>query len=144
MLGLKVSEGDGKKVLNSSNGCKSLLLSRSLPNSMLIEYHLCSVFGDDDTWWSDAGMLREMLAAFDSREDHFFGSFSESRGTIEHFGRISFGGGGTIISRGLVRKMQTTIDRCAEMFSDVFGGDGLIVSLTVAFPTCIRADSIPS
>jgi len=132
MLGLRVSEGDGRKERTSSNGCKFPLPFPPLFDRALTKNCLCSVFGDDDTWWSDAGMLREMLQAFDSREDHFFGSFSESRGNIEHFGRISFGGGGTIISRGLVRKMQTTLDRCAERFQDVFGGDGLIVCLPIS------------
>ncbi|CEQ42725.1 SPOSA6832_04572, partial [Sporobolomyces salmonicolor] len=89
------------------------------------------IFGDDDTWWSDQAMLREMLAGYDSREDHLFGTFSESRGTIEAFGKIAFGGGGMVISRGLVRKMQSMIDKCADRFKDVFGGDGIVVSSAV-------------
>ncbi|GAA6064008.1 hypothetical protein JCM10212_001403 [Sporobolomyces blumeae] len=99
------------------------------------------VFGDDDTWWSDSAMLRDMLSGFDSREDHFFGSFSETRGTVETFGKISFGGGGTIISRGLVRKMQSTLDRCAERFADIFGGDG-ITSNCAAFTRDMSLDNL--
>ncbi|GAA6021818.1 hypothetical protein JCM11491_003887 [Sporobolomyces phaffii] len=99
------------------------------------------VFADDDTWFSDAGMLREMLSAYDSREDHYFGSFSETKGTVESFGRIGFGGAGVIISRGLVRKMQSTLDRCAERFADIFGGDG-IMSNCAAFTRNIPLEDL--
>lgn len=79
--------------------------------SKLVDYF---VFSDDDTWFTDQGMLREMLLAFDSREDHYFGAFSETKGTVESFGKIGFGGAGVIISRGLVRKMQSSDSICAS------------------------------
>ncbi|GAA5883396.1 hypothetical protein JCM16303_006732 [Sporobolomyces ruberrimus] len=106
--------------------------------SKLVDYF---VFSDDDTWFTDQGMLREMLSAFDSREDHYFGAFSETKGTVESFGKIGFGGAGVIISRGLVRKMQSTLDRCAERFSDVFGGDG-IMSNCAAFTRNIPLEDL--
>ncbi|GAA6001090.1 hypothetical protein JCM10207_007408 [Rhodosporidiobolus poonsookiae] len=84
------------------------------------------IFGDDDTWWSDPQMLRAMLKGYDWREDHMLGSFSETRGNFEWFGKIAFGGAGTIMSRSLVRKMQSTLDECAVRFADTFGGDGLM------------------
>ncbi|GAA5941869.1 uncharacterized protein JCM15063_000804 [Sporobolomyces koalae] len=108
------------------------------PDSNLVEWF---VFQDDDTWWSDIGMLRTMLSAYDSREDHYFGSFSETQGTLETFGKIGFGGAGVVLSRGLVRKMQSTLDRCAERFSDVFGGDG-IMSHCAAFTRDIPLESL--
>jgi hypothetical protein len=74
-------------------------------NAPLVDWF---VFADDDTWFSDSAMLREMLSGFDSREDHYFGAFSETKGTVESFGRISFGGAGITLSRGLVRKMQSS------------------------------------
>lgn len=86
------------------------------------------VFGDDDTWWTDPVMLRQLLAGYDSREELILGTFSETRGNFDMFGRIAFGGGGIVISRSLVRKMQGMLDKCAERFAHIFGGDGLIVS----------------
>ncbi|BGO89742.1 hypothetical protein NBRC10512_004396 [Rhodotorula toruloides] len=84
------------------------------------------VFGDDDTWWTDPVMLRQLLAGYDSREELILGTFSETRGNFDMFGRIAFGGGGIVISRSLVRKMQGMLDKCAERFAHIFGGDGLI------------------
>ena len=46
---------------------------------------------------------------------------------ITHIGRIAFGGGGIILSRSLVEKMQLRVDECAEKFQHVTGGDGMIV-----------------
>lgn len=113
-------------------------------NSRLVDWF---VFADDDTWFSDDAMLREMLFGFDSREDHYFGAFSETKGTVESFGRISFGGAGITLSRGLVRKMQSTLDRCAERFADVFGGDGIIsncAAFTRDMPLENLVEEIPS
>lgn len=42
-------------------------------------------------------------------------------------GPIAFGGGGIIISRALLEKMQARVDECAVRFRDVIGGDGMIV-----------------
>ncbi|GAA5846535.1 hypothetical protein JCM3766R1_002522 [Sporobolomyces carnicolor] len=113
-------------------------------NAPLVDWF---VFADDDTWFSDSAMLREMLSGFDSREDHYFGAFSETRGTVESFGRISFGGAGITLSRGLVRKMQSMLDRCAERFSDVFGGDGIMsncAAFTRDMPLENLVEEIPS
>ncbi|GAA5953889.1 hypothetical protein JCM3765_000680 [Sporobolomyces pararoseus] len=113
-------------------------------NSPLVDWF---VFADDDTWFSDSAMLREMLSGFDSREDHYFGAFSETKGTVESFGRISFGGAGITLSRGLVRKMQSTLDRCAERFADIFGGDGIIsncAAFTRDMPLEDLVEEIPS
>ncbi|GAA6057799.1 hypothetical protein JCM3770_001046 [Rhodotorula araucariae] len=84
------------------------------------------VFGDDDTWFSDQEMLKDMLSAYDWREDWFLGSFSETVGNFNTFGKIGFGGAGIVLSRALVRKMQPYVDECAERFAHIFGGDGLI------------------
>ncbi|GAA5860597.1 hypothetical protein JCM3774_006219 [Rhodotorula dairenensis] len=84
------------------------------------------VFGDDDTWWSDPAMLREFVSQHDHRQDHIFGTFSETVGNYQVFGRIAFGGGGIIISRSLLEKMQPRVDECAEKFQHVTGGDGMI------------------
>ncbi|GAA5900667.1 uncharacterized protein JCM6883_002916 [Sporobolomyces salmoneus] len=113
-------------------------------NAPLVDWF---VFADDDTWFSDGAMLREMLSGFDSREDHYFGAFSETKGTVESFGRISFGGAGITLSRGLVRKMQSTLDRCAERFADVFGGDGILsncAAFTRDMPLENLVEEIPS
>lgn len=87
------------------------------------------IFGDDDTWWSDATLLRDLLAKQNPTEDHLFGTFSETRANFDYFGRIAYGGGGIVISRALLEKMQARIDECAIRFRDVAGGDGMIVSL---------------
>ncbi|GAA6026855.1 hypothetical protein JCM8097_005911 [Rhodosporidiobolus ruineniae] len=84
------------------------------------------VFQDDDTFFTDPQMLKALLSGYDWRDEHFFGSFSEAVPNFEAFGKIAYGGGGMIMSRSLVRKMQTMLDKCAERFSDTFGGDGLI------------------
>ncbi|TKA54472.1 hypothetical protein B0A53_03165 [Rhodotorula sp. CCFEE 5036] len=84
------------------------------------------VFGDDDTWYSDVTMLREFLARHNPADEHFFGTFSETRQNYEYFGPIAFGGGGIIISRALLEKMQARVDECAVRFRDVIGGDGMI------------------
>ncbi|GAA5907959.1 hypothetical protein JCM5296_000771 [Sporobolomyces johnsonii] len=105
------------------------------------------IFGDDDTWWSDQAMLREMLAGYDSREDHLFGTFSEARGNLEVFGKIAFGGGGMVMSRGLVRKMQSMVDKCAERFKDVFGGDGIVsncAAWTRGIPLEMLVEEVPA
>lgn len=91
------------------------------------------IFGDDDTWWSDPVMLREFVSRHDYRDDHIFGTFSETRANYESFGRIAYGGGGIIISRSLLEKMQARLDECNEKFSGFFGGDGMIVSLSISF-----------
>ena len=51
----------------------------------LVEWY---VFGDDDTWFSDSAMLREMLAGYDWREDFFLGAHSETVGNFQTFGKI--------------------------------------------------------
>ncbi|GAA5996446.1 uncharacterized protein JCM10292_007612 [Rhodotorula paludigena] len=84
------------------------------------------VFHDDDTWFTDPDLLKDLLAEYDSRDDHFLGAFSESIGNYDMFGRISYGGAGMILSRALVRKMQPLVDQCAERFGHIFGGDGLV------------------
>ncbi|TNY18111.1 glycosyltransferase-like protein [Rhodotorula diobovata] len=84
------------------------------------------VFGDDDTWFSDSGMLREMLAGYDWREPWYLGSFSETVGNFQAFGKISYGGAGIILSRSLVRMMQPYVDECATRFAHLFGGDGIV------------------
>lgn len=43
------------------------------------------VFGDDDTWYSDVTMLREFLARHNPADEHFFGTFSETRQNYEYF-----------------------------------------------------------
>ncbi|BGP38110.1 hypothetical protein JCM10450v2_002041 [Rhodotorula kratochvilovae] len=84
------------------------------------------VFGDDDTWFADQEMLKDMLSAYDWRDDWFLGSFSETVGNFNAFGKIGFGGAGIVLSRALVRKMQPYVDECAHRFAHIFGGDGLI------------------
>lgn len=44
------------------------------------------VFGDDDTWWSDPAMLRELVSQYDHRQDHILGTFSETVGNYQVFG----------------------------------------------------------
>ncbi|KPV76019.1 glycosyltransferase family 31 protein [Rhodotorula graminis WP1] len=89
----------------------------------LVEWY---IFGDDDTWFSDSEMLREMLAGYDWREDFFLGAHSETVGNFQTFGKIGFGGAGLILSRSLVRKMQPHVDDCASRFAHMFGGDGIV------------------
>ncbi|KAM0753643.1 hypothetical protein T439DRAFT_310430 [Meredithblackwellia eburnea MCA 4105] len=87
------------------------------------------VIADDDTFFVDISILKEMLLDFDHTEDHLLGGFSEAEGNFEehkkHF-LIAYGGGGLLISRSLMRKMQGLIPRCAKNFAHIFGGDGLI------------------
>lgn len=64
------------------------------------------IFGDDDTWWSDIGLVRSLLAGYDSSEDWLLGSFSEATQNLQDNGPISYGGAGFVISRALLRKMQ--------------------------------------
>ncbi|GAA5877539.1 hypothetical protein JCM8547_000183 [Rhodosporidiobolus lusitaniae] len=84
------------------------------------------IFQDDDTWWSDPQMLRDMLFRLDWHEDHMLGGHSETVGNFQIFGKIAYGGAGIVMSRSLVQKMQGTLDKCAERFAHVFGGDGLL------------------
>ncbi|BGP14020.1 hypothetical protein JCM10213_005605 [Rhodosporidiobolus nylandii] len=104
-------------------------------------------FIDDDTWFTDPQMLRTMLAGYDWREDHFLGSFSETKGNFEAFGKIAYGGAGMILSRSLVRKMQSRIDECSSRFAHIFGGDGLVshcAALTLGVPLEQVVEEVPA
>ena len=37
------------------------------------------IFGDDDTWWSDPAMLRELVSQYDHRQDHIHGHLFRDR-----------------------------------------------------------------
>lgn len=49
------------------------------------------IFGDDDTWWSDPAMLRELVSQYDHRQDHIMGTFSETVGNYQVFGASQLG-----------------------------------------------------
>ncbi|GAA5970082.1 hypothetical protein JCM11641_000260 [Rhodosporidiobolus odoratus] len=105
------------------------------------------IFMDDDTWFTDAQMLRTMISGYDWREDHFFGGFSETKGNFELFGKIAYGGAGMIMSRSLVRKMQSKLDDCSSRFKDTFGGDGLIskcAALAMDVPLEQAVEEVPA
>lgn len=51
------------------------------------------------------------------------GSSSEAIAQLETFGKIAYGGGGILISRGLFRAMIDQHQDCLEENKEVFGGD---------------------
>ncbi|KAI5474776.1 N-glycosylase/DNA lyase [Pseudohyphozyma bogoriensis] len=96
------------------------------------------VFGDDDTWWVDTRLLQKHLATMDHMDDHFIGALTETARNLDMFGKIAYGGAGIVVSRGLMIKLQETVEGCVSEFSYLYGGDSMMthcVGKTKGIPT---------
>ncbi|GAA97904.1 glycosyltransferase family 31 protein [Mixia osmundae IAM 14324] len=67
---------------------------------------------DDDTFFVDPHNLIDALGKYDSDQDWFLGGHSEAEIQQYYWGRIAYGGGGIIISRGLMKKMYDSYEQC--------------------------------
>ncbi|GAA96910.1 hypothetical protein E5Q_03584 [Mixia osmundae IAM 14324] len=67
---------------------------------------------DDDTFMVDPHNLIDSLSDFDPDQDWLLGGYSEAERQQYRFGHIAYGGGGIIISRGLMQKMYDSYDQC--------------------------------
>ncbi|KAJ3195119.1 hypothetical protein HDU82_002224 [Entophlyctis luteolus] len=88
------------------------------------------VIQDDDTVWITQDALLNLVSAYPdpSQYDLIIGAESETN-TIHH-GQIAYGGGGIILSRRLVQKLNADglLETCYEKHQSVFGGDGMITN----------------
>ncbi|GAA6052081.1 hypothetical protein JCM3770_006621 [Rhodotorula araucariae] len=86
------------------------------------------VFADDDTFFPDFDSLARLLSSYDSNEDHIIGALSESTKQVNEWGHIAYGGGGILVSRGLLAKMNADgfWNDCLAKFGAAFGGDAMV------------------
>lgn len=91
------------------------------------------VLGDDDTLFVPEA-LETVLSRYDSSKPWYMGSVSESPKQIHYFGvtalstgsqlgSYAFGGGGIIISSGLMQRIIKDYQQCLHDHAGMFGGD---------------------
>ncbi|GAA5955944.1 hypothetical protein JCM10213_000075 [Rhodosporidiobolus nylandii] len=86
------------------------------------------VFSDDDTFFPDFDSLARLLSKYNPAEDHLIGTLSESTKQVAQWGHIAYGGGGIIVSRGTLEKMnkEGVWQHCLQKFGAAFGGDAMV------------------
>jgi len=74
------------------------------------------IVNDDDTIWLDTRLLQRKLAPYSYEDPHFFGTYTEPVGQLKAFGLQAFGGGGMILSRKVIKRLNTNglLAECIE------------------------------
>ncbi|KAJ3100820.1 hypothetical protein HK100_004644 [Physocladia obscura] len=86
------------------------------------------VIQDDDTVWMTQRALVETASWYPDPLKNSIVIGAESESNTWRFGHIAYGGGGIIMSRHLVERMNRdgVLEECYTTFEEIFGGDGIL------------------
>ena len=81
---------------------------------------------DDDSQVLDMRLLQREMASRLNQEDHMLCAVTESVTQLGRHGKICYGGGGILMSAGLVKKMADKMFDCMWLHHWRFGGDEML------------------
>ncbi|KAL7788595.1 glycosyltransferase family 31 protein [Trichoderma ceciliae] len=84
-----------------------------------------AVIIDDDTFFPSPYSIAQLLASYDPAVPAYIGGLSESRGAVEYFGAMAYGGAGIFMSMSLVQQLDSHVEDCLTE-SLTREGDGLL------------------